>query len=126
MPPGKVAKPHIHAKSETIVFIVEGWVATIYDHGGALKTMYHGPGDFLFIPEGIIHLGVNLSTCNRAVFAEVRTEKQYNEDVVLQPEYTSRVEALAAELQAKFMAGTLDLPEGWRDSLSKPFPLPDL
>src|SRR5258708_3351274 len=81
MPPSKVSKPHLHKNNELIIFFIEGWSATLF--GPNLdEIVYHGPGDFLFIPEGIEHLGVNLSDEHRVVAIETRTDPKFNEDVV--------------------------------------------
>lgn len=119
MQPGQIANPHLHEKCESIIFILEGWAATL--SGPDLKPAIHGPSDFAFIPEGIMHAAVNLSNKHRVVFIEIRNEKHFNGDIVLFPEMVPQAEAIAKELRAKYEAGTLDMPEGWHDIVGKPF-----
>lgn len=119
MPAGRVANVHLHEKCESIIFILEGWAATT--EGENFEPHFHGPGDFIFIPEGVIHAAINLSNKHRVIAVEMRNEKHFNEDVVVLPELNSKLEKVAAELRAKFEAGELPLPSGWKELLGKPF-----
>jgi uncharacterized RmlC-like cupin family protein len=109
MPPSKVAKPHLHQHNELINFLIEGWAATAFGEN-LDELVYHGPGDFLFIPEGVIHLGINLSDKHRVVALETRTDPKFNEDVVVFPELEDKANTIAERLRKEFAAGTL-LPE---------------
>lgn len=113
MAPLKIAKPHIHHHTESILYFTEGWFATLV--GPDLTPMFHGPGDLLFIPEGLVHVGINLSAEFRAVALEVRTDPRFNSDVVVLPEFEKEVESVATRLQRQFAARTLDLPAGWEE-----------
>lgn len=119
MPGGRVATAHLHERCESILFIIEGWAATL--QGPNLEPRFSGPGDFIFIPDNIIHAAVNLSDTHRVIAVEMRNEKHFNEDVVVFPELAQKVEAVAADLRSKFEAGGLPLPEGWKELLGKPF-----
>lgn len=119
MEPGKIAKPHLHRKNETIIFILEGWAATL--SGPNLEPIFHGPGDFLYIPEKVEHSAVNLSSTDRVIALEMRTEKHFNEDVVLIPKLFQKAEEIAADLRMKFAAGLLPLPPEWRKLLGRPY-----
>ena len=119
MPGGRVANAHLHEKCESIIFVLEGWAATL--EGPNLEPKFAGPGDFIFIPENVIHAAVNLSDKHRVIAIEMRNEKHFNEDVVIFPELVEKVEAIAADLRSQFEAGTLPLPKGWKDLLGKPF-----
>lgn len=119
VPPGKPTKVHFHPTSETILFVLEGWAATLV--GPDLEPVFHGPGDFVFIPENTIHIGVNLSSKHRAVVIETRSHKHFTKDVHLLPELEARAEKVIAKLLKDFEQGLLPLREGWQDSLGKPF-----
>lgn len=119
MQPGQIANPHLHEKCESIIFILEGWAATL--SGPDLTPSIHGPSDFAFIPEGIIHAAVNLSDEHRVVFIEIRNEKDFNGDIVLFPEMVNQAKLIAKDLRSQYAAGTLDMPDGWRETVGKPF-----
>lgn len=119
MPPGKTASPHFHIYCESILFVLEGWLVAV--SGPNLDLIYLGPGDFLFIPNEIVHFGINLSRTHRVVIVEVRNEKDFNNDLILASDYFSRVDALREELQTKFEEGKLPLPEGWQNTVGKSF-----
>jgi uncharacterized RmlC-like cupin family protein len=119
MPGGRVANAHLHEKCESILFIVEGWAATL--EGPNLEPKFSGPGDFIYIPENVVHAAVNLSNTHRVIAVEVRNEKHFNEDVVVFPELAEKVEAIAEDLRNKFEAGELSLPTGWKELLGAPF-----
>ncbi len=111
MPPLKMARPHLHQRHESIVFFIEGWVATLV--GPELTPVLHGPGATLFIPEHLIHLGVNLSSEHRAVLLEIRSQARFDDDVVLMPELDDAATHVAAELQGEFAAAEVRHPPNW-------------
>lgn len=119
MPGGRIANAHLHEHCESILFIIEGWAATL--EGPDLEPKFSGPGDFIFIPENLVHAAVNLSETHRVIAVEMRNEKHFNEDVVTFPELAEKVEAIATDLRSQFAAGTLPLPKGWKDLLGKPY-----
>lgn len=112
MKPLKIAKPHIHRHTESILYFTEGWFATLV--GPELKPIFHGPGDLMYVPENVIHVGINLSAEHQAIALEVRTDPSFNDDVVVQDDLVQRVNAIAKDLQQKFAAGKLDLPKDWK------------
>lgn len=112
MPPARVAKPHMHEYSELIIFFLEGW--GIAFTGRDYEVHYVGPGDFLYIPDGVIHFGINLSEKERSTGIEIRTDPHFNEDVVLIPEMEDEANRIAAEYRKKFADGTLDVPASWK------------
>lgn len=122
MPPARASRPHLHERSEIIVVCVEGFAATLV--GPELKPVLHGPGEFIFIPEGVIHAAVNLSGARRLIAFEARTDPHFNDDVVVLPELQSRVDEIAAELQQKFDAGGLEVPERWAKLSTTPYEFP--
>lgn len=85
MPPQGTSKVHYHEYSEIIVICVRGHAATLI--GPELKPYFHGPGEFIYIPEGVVHAAVNLSTTEDLVAVEMRTDPEFNDDVVLAPQY---------------------------------------
>lgn len=102
MPAGGFSKPHYHAHSEIIVVCFEGQAATLI--GPELTPHFHGPGEFMFIPEGVVHVAVNLSETAGLVAVEMRTDPEFNDDVVLTPEYDSRVPDVVAKLLGQLAA----------------------
>lgn len=123
MTPGMMAQPHIHYHSESVIVVIEGWAATLV--GKELEPILHGPGDFIFIPEGVEHTGLNLSESERCVAIEFRTEKVFNEDVTILPGLFEQAKAVASNLRGRFSAGELPLPEGWQAVRSTPFAFSD-
>ena len=119
MPPCRSSKAHLHHHSEIIVICIEGCAATLV--GPEMKPILHGPGEFIYIPEGMVHAAVNLSSENRLIAIEVRTDPQFNEDVVLAPELDAEVEKIAAELRNRFANGTLQFPVRWKEKNFGPF-----
>ena len=70
IPPGARAEPHIHIGYETGIYVLEGTVLTRW--GPALEhQVISRAGDFLFVPPGVPHEAVNLSSTQpaRAVVA---------------------------------------------------------
>ena len=119
VPPGAPTKLHMHPTSETILFMLEGWGATLV--GPELKPIFHGPGDFVYIPAGTMHIGFNLSKTHRAVLTETRSHRHFNHDVELLPEHEAKALVIIHDLQDQFEAGTLGLPDGWRELLGRPY-----
>ena len=70
IPPGARAEPHVHVGYETGIYVLEGSVLTRW--GPALEyEVVSEAGDFLFVPPGVAHEAVNLSSTEpaRAVVA---------------------------------------------------------
>lgn len=100
MPPGKASKAHYHARSEIIVVCLSGRAVTLI--GPQLTPHLHGPGEFIFIPEGVVHVAVNLSDRDELVAVEMRTDPHFDDDVVLTPEYESGVPDVVARLRHEY------------------------
>jgi uncharacterized RmlC-like cupin family protein len=61
IPPGARAEPHTHIGYETGIYVLEGVVCTRW--GPQLEhEMVSKAGEFLFIPPGVPHEAINLST----------------------------------------------------------------
>jgi uncharacterized RmlC-like cupin family protein len=97
MAPGAVSKPHYHAHTEIVVVCLRGYAATLI--GPELIPHFHGPGEFMYVPEGVVHVAVNLSESEDLVAVEMRTDPRFNDDVVLVPEYGPRIPALVDSLR---------------------------
>jgi len=70
IPPGARAEPHLHIGYETGIYVLEGTVLTRW--GANLdKEVVSRAGDFLFVPPGVPHEAINLSSTEvaRAVVA---------------------------------------------------------
>ena len=70
IPPGAQAEPHRHVGYETGIFVLEGSVLTRWGERLEHEVISHA-GEFLFIPPGIPHEAINLSSSEpaRAVIA---------------------------------------------------------
>ncbi|WP_433192842.1 cupin domain-containing protein [Nocardia sp. CA-107356] len=97
MAPGKVARAHYHAHSETIVYCVTGRAVTLI--GPELEPYVHGPGELLYIPEGVVHVAVNLSDTEGVVALDIRTDPLFSHDLVLTPEFDAAAVEVAARLR---------------------------
>jgi uncharacterized RmlC-like cupin family protein len=61
IPPGARAEPHIHLGYETGIYVLEGTVLTRWGANLENETVSQ-TGDFLFIPPGVPHEAINLSS----------------------------------------------------------------
>lgn len=100
MPPNTSSKAHYHREADIVVMCVQGWAATLV--GPDLEARIHGPGEFIFVPAGVLHMAVNLSTVEVLVAVEARTDPHFNEDVVVCTELQSEAEEVAAALRGRF------------------------
>jgi uncharacterized RmlC-like cupin family protein len=82
IPPGGAATPHLHQGYETAIYIVEGQVKTLYGPGLRQSTINQA-GDFLFIPAGVPHQPINLSSSQPARAIVARNDANEQESVVL-------------------------------------------
>jgi len=65
IPPGGRAEPHVHIGYETGIYVLEGRVLTRW--GAALENeIVSEAGEFLFIPPGVPHEAINLSSSEAA------------------------------------------------------------
>ena len=84
VPPGGRAKAHRHRGHESVIYVIEGHVATFY--GDQLEHRVDvGPGDLIYIPPGVPHVPVNISPEDRAVGLVARTDPNEQESVELLP-----------------------------------------
>jgi uncharacterized RmlC-like cupin family protein len=82
IPPGARADPHFHDGFETAIYVLRGEVETRY--GEHLRqSVIHRAGDFVFIPDGVPHQPINLSTTEEAVAIVARNDPNEQESVQL-------------------------------------------
>ena len=122
MPPARVAKPHLHKDNELIIFFIEGWGVAFV--GREFEPHYVAPGDFLYVPAGVIHFGINLSETERSTAIEIRTDPYFNKDVQVIPEMVEESLKIAADYRQRFANGTLDVPESWKSRSRGPYSYP--
>jgi uncharacterized RmlC-like cupin family protein len=98
IPPGGRAKAHLHESHETAIYVLEGEAVTLY--GDRLQHhMLTKAGDLVYIPAGVPHLPINLSSKpTSAVIA--RTDPNEQESVVLLPELEPLAEEAIAALKS--------------------------
>jgi uncharacterized RmlC-like cupin family protein len=81
IPPGGAARPHLHERHETAIYVLEGRAEMRYGDGLRERLEVHA-GQFLFIPAGMPHLPSNPSA-ERCVAVLARTDPHEQESVVL-------------------------------------------
>jgi uncharacterized RmlC-like cupin family protein len=114
MPPGHHSKAHMHAHHEILVYVLDGWAATLV--GPDLdEVLIQGPGDFVWVGAGVPHLAVNLSPDRQVVAIETRDDPHLNADVVLLPELDPDQATIDA-LREKFADNTPPWPRPAKDS----------
>lgn len=84
IPAGGKAEPHIHQGFETAIYVLAGRVETRYGEG-LNQSVVNGAGSFLFIPPGIPHQPINLSSTQPALALIARNNAQEQEEVMRYP-----------------------------------------
>ena len=80
IPPGARAEPHFHRGFETAIYMLQGRVETRFGENLA-KSVVNEAGDFVFIPAGVPHQPVNLSTTEPAIAIVARNDANEQETV---------------------------------------------
>lgn len=85
LPAGGRGRPHLHPGHESAIYILSGSVVTWFgerleDHVIADK------GDFVYVPPGLPHVPVNMSSSECAVALVARTDADAAESVILRPD----------------------------------------
>jgi len=80
IPPGGVARAHIHVGFELMLYILEGNVRHEYGEGLA-KTIDNQAGDFIFIEPGVPHEVFNLSDTDQVVAVVARSDASEWENI---------------------------------------------
>lgn len=86
IPPAARAEPHYHEGFETAIYLLKGEVQTFYGEGLS-KSVINKQGDFIFIPAGVPHQPLNLSSDVEAIALVSRNSANEQESVkVYDPE----------------------------------------
>lgn len=80
IPPSAKAEPHFHNGYETAIYLLKGNVQTFYGENLS-KSVINQQGDFIFIPEGVPHQPVNLSSTEEAIALVSRNDPNEQESV---------------------------------------------
>ncbi|HTT03962.1 MAG TPA: cupin domain-containing protein [Steroidobacteraceae bacterium] len=81
IPPGARSEPHMHVGYETGLYILEGTVLTRW--GPSLEhEVVSNAGEFLFVPPGVPHEAINLSTTQPARAVVARNDPAEQDKVV--------------------------------------------
>src|SRR5204863_9639885 len=81
VPPGGVAKAHIHVGFELMLYIIQGHVRHEYGPG-LTKSVENHAGDFIFIEAGVPHEVFNLSDVEPVVAVVARSDASEWEHIV--------------------------------------------
>lgn len=84
IPPLGRGRAHLHESHESAIFLIDGHVDVWWGEGlvehDSMRT-----GDFIYIPPGVPHLPVNVSSTHSARAVVARTDPNEQESVVLLP-----------------------------------------
>ncbi|KAM3106283.1 cupin domain-containing protein [Phormidesmis sp. 146-33] len=80
IPPSAKAEPHFHDGFETAIYLLKGNVQTFYGENLS-KSVVNQEGDFIFIPNGVPHQPVNLSSTEAAIALVSRNDPNEQESV---------------------------------------------
>jgi uncharacterized RmlC-like cupin family protein len=89
LPPGARTRAHVHERHETALYVVSGEIE-IWTGDQLQYREMAGPGDYIYIPANVLHVGVNRGS-EPAVCIGTRNESTAQESVVLYPEMDARV-----------------------------------
>ncbi len=81
IPPGGVARAHVHDGFEVMLYILEGRVRHEYGEGLG-KTVDNQAGDFIFIAPGVPHEVFNLSETDPVVAVVARSDASEWENIL--------------------------------------------
>lgn len=102
MPPSGISVPHVHWKSPIAVRLLDGYGATLVRDGTEWIAYPHGPESVLYVPAGVLHCAVNLSTRASCFGIEIRSDPAGNADVDLFPQHEAAVAPIADGLRAEY------------------------
>ncbi len=81
IPPGGVARAHIHVDFDVMLYILQGRVR--HEYGPGLKTVIDNQaGDFIYIEPGVPHEVFNLSTTEPVVAVVARSDAEEWEHII--------------------------------------------
>ena len=81
IPPGGVARAHVHVGFEVMLYILEGRVRHEYGPG-LTKSVENRAGDFIFIEPGVPHEVFNVSDVDPVVAVVARSDASEWENIV--------------------------------------------
>ena len=81
IPPGGMAKAHIHLGFESAIYILQGRVEMRYGPG-LRESVINGPGEFIYIPANVPHQPRNLSDTEPAIAIVARNDADDQEHVI--------------------------------------------
>ena len=81
IPPGGVAKAHIHVGFELILYILEGRVRHEFGHG-LKQTLENEAGDFIYIKPGVPHEVFNMSQTEFVVAFVARSSAEEWDNII--------------------------------------------
>ena len=81
IPPGAIARAHIHVDFEVMLFILSGRVRHLYGPG-LTETVDNEVGDFIFIEPGVPHEVHNLSDEEPVVAVVARSDAREWENII--------------------------------------------
>ncbi len=81
IPPGGVAKAHIHVDFEVMLYILQGNVRHEYG-AGCKKTLENKAGDFIFIQPGVPHEVFNMSDSEPVMAVVARSDASEWENII--------------------------------------------
>lgn len=81
VPPGGIAKAHIHVDFEVGLYIVKGHLEHRYG-AGLSKSVINSAGDFIFIEPGVPHEVYNLSDSEEVVAVVCRSSPDQWDDII--------------------------------------------
>jgi len=88
--PGQRTRAHVHERHETALYMMSGPGVELYTGPLLDRRDVVRPGDYLFIPAGLLHVAVNRGE-EPALFIGSRNEPTAQESVVLYPDMDNRV-----------------------------------
>jgi len=81
IPPGGVARAHIHVDFEVMLYILEGRVRHEYGHG-LKEVVENRAGDFIYIEPGVPHEVFNMSDSEQVVAVVARSDSSEWENII--------------------------------------------
>ncbi|HEY7685641.1 MAG TPA: cupin domain-containing protein [Gemmatimonadales bacterium] len=99
IPPGGVARAHIHVGFEVMLYILEGRVRHEYGPG-LTQAVVNSAGDFIYIEPGVPHEVFNLSETEPVVAVVARSDASEWEHIVAYDRRTGRTATADAPIRA--------------------------
>ena len=99
IPPGGVARAHIHVGFEVMLYILEGRVRHEYGPG-LTQVVDNRAGDFIYIEPGVPHEVFNLSATEPVVAVVARSDASEWEHIVAYDRHTGQAATADAPIRA--------------------------